>query len=122
MYSLIHCYGKALLEQVTMIKECKECGEEKGLNNFYRDSDTLCKPCTIEYQKNWRKKKRESSNDAFMRIIDRLIMQRSSITNETILEKLQEMSEANAIILKKLEEMSINDPEASPENVKSSEE
>jgi len=93
-----------------MAKQCKECGEE---DDFYRERDSICKKCTIEYQKNWRRKKKQAadSDNPIMNIIDRLLTERSCIPNETILGKLEELSEANAVILRKLEEMSVNEKE-----------
>ena len=96
-----------------MAKQCKECGEE---DDFYRERDLICRKCTIEYQKNWRKKQQKqpaNSEDTstVMKIIDRLLTERPSITNEIVLQKLEEISEANAVILWKFEEMSVNEKE-----------
>lgn len=111
-----------VLEQDTMVKQCRECNEEKELDDFYRERDTLCKVCTIEYQKNWRKKKNQttSSDDTIMRIIDKLIAERSSISSEVVFQKLEEVLDSNETILRKLKEINLSETEKSPEKFKSS--
>lgn len=58
------------------MKSCARCHEQKPLNDFYKsspraggDAYAYCKPCTVEWQREWRRKKRNDPEWAAKEII-----------------------------------------------------
>src|SRR5947209_20097483 len=85
---------------------CKECGENDPMN-FYRVKDNLCKVHYNEYQKERREKRKTSSSseDVVVKIVDRLLDERSTALaelNDSLLQKLEEIN-------KKLDKITIQE-------------
>ena len=73
----------------------------------YRKRDSICKLCTNEYQTEQRKNQKASSTseDIVVKIVDKLLDERSAALtdlNESILQKLEE-------IKKRLDKMALQD-------------
>ena len=79
-----------------------------------------CVPSNIKRTGERKKIKLQVQMIPVMRIIDKLIAERSSISSEVVFQKLEEVLDSNETILRKLKEINLSETEKSPEKFKSS--